>query len=289
MLRKIGKVLGLTLAALVVLLALFYGFVWYRTEARANEVYAVTPQTLAIPTDSVSYRLGKHVAQIRGCLGCHGADLGGQVFLSDSTPLGVLYTSYLTNGQGGIHYTDADWTRALRHGVGREGKSLWFMPSHEVCHLSNQEMGALIGFLKAQPSVNRTHPAKAMKPLGRLLVFFDKFPLFPAERIDHQATYPDRFTLAANVTTGEYLSTTCKGCHTQTLHGDEAHSPEQPPIPNISSSGKLGGWSADGFVKLFRTGVTPDGRTLSKYMPVKEFPYSDEELKAIYLYLHQLK
>ncbi|MBC7893710.1 MAG: c-type cytochrome [Sphingobacteriaceae bacterium] len=290
MFRKILKGLGLTLAALVVLIALFYGFVWYRTDARANVVYAVSTQTLSIPSDSVSYRLGQHVAQIRGCLGCHGADLGGKAFADEASPLGVLYAANLTNGKGGISYADSDWIRALRHGVGRNGKTLWFMPSHEVCHLSNQEMGALIGFLKTQPPVDRTHPAKALKPLGRMLTFFDQLPMFPAELIDHRRTsYPERITLTANVASGEYLATSCKGCHSPTLRGADAHGPDQPPIPNITSGGNLGHWSAEGFVSLFHTGKTPDGRTLSKYMPVKEFPYSDEELRAIYLYLHQLK
>lgn len=290
MLKKLLKWVGIALGSVAILLAIFYAVVYFQTESRINNVYNVSLQTLTIPTDSASYILGKHVAEIRGCLGCHGADLAhGETFFDEKTPIGVLVAANITAGKGGIAYTDQDWIRALRHGLGKDNKSLWFMPSHEIFHISNQEMAALIGYLKKQPPVDYLVPTKSIKPLGRILTFMDELPLLPAEKIDHNATYPEEVKLAVNAQYGKYLGIACTGCHSANLKGAPAHSPEQPPIPDISSTGNLGKWTEEGFVQLFHTGKTPEGRVLSKYMPVKDFTYSDDELKAIYAYLHEAK
>lgn len=283
--------IGIVLASLVVLVLAFYAFVYFQTESRINKVYEVSLQKLPIPDDSASYALGKHVAETRGCLGCHGQNLaGGRALADESTPIGVLYVPNITSGKGGIQYTDEDYIRVLRHGLNKENKPVWFMPSHEVCHISNQDMAALIGYLKKQPPVDHTVPEKSLKPLGRFLTFIGEFPLLPAEKIDHATTvYVDKVTIADNAETGQYLATTCQGCHGPQFKGAAPHGPNEPPIPDISSTGKVGKWSEAGFVNLFHTGKTPEGKLLSQYMPVKEFNYSDQELRAIYKHLHQSK
>ncbi|UFH53927.1 c-type cytochrome [Spirosoma sp. KNUC1025] len=290
MLKKILKWTGIVVGCFVLLLIVFYGIVYVKTEAGINKVYDVKLQTLTIPDDSASYAVGRHIAEIRGCLGCHGENLAtGEVFADESSPIGILQASNITSGKGGIQYTDQDWIRALRHGLGKDNKPLWFMPSHEICGLSNQDMAALISYVKKQPPVDKTVPQKSLKPLGRVLTFMGEFPLLAAEKIDHTATYVDDVKLTVSADYGKYLAVTCQGCHTANFKGAASHSPEEPPIPDISSTGKLGKWSQEGFVKLFHTGITPEGRVLSKYMPVKSFTYSDDELKAVYLYLHQVK
>lgn len=290
MLKKILKWLLIGVGSSLALVLVFYAVVHVQTQAGIDKVYTVKLQTLKIPDDSASYQLGKHVAEIRGCLGCHGADLGGGMpHLTGSPPIGVLYSANISSGKGGLSYTDQDWIRALRHGLGKDGRSLWFMPSQEVYRISNREMAALIGYLKKQPPVDRMVPAKSVKPLGRVLAFLGEFPLLPAERIDHDATYPDVMQPAIDAAYGEYLATSCTGCHLSTLKGANPHAPGEPPIPDISSTGKVGTWSEDGFVSLFHTGQTPEGRKLSKYMPIEDFKYSNDELKAIYAYLHQVE
>jgi cytochrome c553 len=290
MFKKVFKWTGIVLGSLVLLLLLFYGIVYAKTEADIHKVYAVKLQPLPIPDDSAAYTAGRHVAEIRGCVGCHGANLAtGEVFADENSPIGFIQASNITSGEGGIQYTDQDWVRALRHGLGKDNKPLWFMPSHEICGLSNQDMAALISYVKKQPPVDKTTPQKSIKPLGRILTFLGEFPLLPATEIDHNATYADEVKPAINADYGNYLAVTCTGCHSANFKGAPSRSPEQPPIPDISSTGHLGNWTQQGFVQLFHTGKTPEGRVLSKYMPVKSFTYSDDELKAIYLFLHKVK
>ncbi|MES1216075.1 MAG: cytochrome c [Bacteroidota bacterium] len=290
MLRKIFKwILGIV-GVLILLIIIFYAVIYFRTQSRINKVYPVTLQTLKLPSDSASYVKGQHVAEIRGCKGCHGHDLGGgRAFADEKSPIGLLYAANITSGKGGIDFKDEDWIRVLRHGLGKDGKSLWFMPSHEIYHISNEDMAALLYYLKQQPAVDRSIPAKSLKPLGRILTFFDQFPLLPAEMIDHNATYKE--TVPAEVTAeyGHYLAITCHGCHGENMKGAPAHDPKEPPIPDVSSTGHPGKWTDADFMKALRTGRTPEGRLLTDYMPWKEITYTDDEMKAVFLYLQSIK
>lgn len=290
MLKKILKWTMITLGSLLAVVIIFYTIVYFKTEARINKVYAVNLQTLIIPVDSASYMAGKHIAENRGCVGCHGADLaGGRVFLDEQSPIGVLYSANITGGKGGINYKDEDWIRVLRHGLKRDNKSVWFMPSNDICHISNQEMKALLCFIKQHPPVDKIIPGKSIRPLGRILTFLGKFPLLPAEAIDHYAVYKDAIQPAVTVEYGAYLATTCRGCHGTDMKGAPPHESNEPATPDISSTGHPGKWSSAGFIATLRTGKTPEGKVLNEAMPYKMFTYTDDELKAIHLYLQQVK
>jgi len=289
MFSKIIKWTGIVVGSLALILSVVYACIYYNTESRASKIYDVKLHSLAVLNDSISIAKGKHIAEIRGCIGCHGADLsGGMAFADEESPIGTLYSSNITSGKGGINYTDQDWIRALRHGLGKDGRSLWFMPSHEVYLITNQDMASLISFVKSRPPVDKSSHQKSLKPLGRLLTFLDEFPLFPAEKIDHNAVYVDDIKPSVTPEYGKYLAITCTGCHSETLKGAAAHGPDGPPVPDISSTGNLGKWTYEGFAATIKTGKTPDGKQLSDAMPWKDLTYTDQELSAIYSYLHGL-
>lgn len=289
MITKILKWTGIVIGGLLVFLLAFYTYIYFNIESRVNKTYEVKVQDLVIPTDSISLAKGKHLAEIRACTGCHGKDFsGGVAFVDDHSPIGIIYSSNITKGKGGINYTDSDWIRTLRHGLGKDNRSLWFMPSHEIYKISNQDMASLISYVKTRPPVVKTNRIKSLKPLGRILTFFDQFPLLPAEKIDHNAVSVDIVTASVTPEYGKYLAVTCTGCHTENFKGAESHGPDEPPVPDISSSGNLGKWTSDGFVTTLQTGKRPNGKQLNPAMPWKAFNYSNEELSAIYTYLHGL-
>jgi len=289
MLKKIMKWIGLIAGCLLLLLAAFYLVAHFSTEARASKVYSVKAQQLDIPSDAASLQLGEHVAGVRGCMDCHAN--GGSILFDDKNPVALLHSANLTSGKGGLEYTDRDWIRALRHGVGKDGRTLWFMPTqHTSANLSNRELGALIAYLKQLPPVDKVHSPKRMKPLGRIFTFLGTIPMFPAEAIDHNAVFADEIKPEATAAYGKYLAVGCQGCHGENLKGGPAHGPGQPLIPDLTPSGRLANWSGEQFTVALRTGKTPEGRLLSDYMPWKGIgsTYSDDEIQALYLHLKTL-
>ncbi len=290
MLRKFFRVIIRVISSLLILVVLCYLVIYFKTQARINKEYQVSLQSLKIYPDSLSYARGKHVATNWGCMGCHGNDLGGgMAFLDENSPVGLLYAANITSGKGGIQFRDEDWVRVLRHGLNKENKSIWLMPSQDIYRLSNQDMADLIGFVKKQPPVDRIVPAHSLKPLGRVLTFLNKFPLLSAERIDQDAVFQDSVKFAVTTAYGAYLATTCWDCHGNNMKGGPAHGPNEPPAPDISSTGEVGKWTSEDLIKVFRKGITPAGKQLNDAMPWKVFSYSDEELQSIYLYLQSVK
>ena len=290
MFKEILKWTGIVIASLLVLLLIFSTVVYFKTQARINKLYDVSIQHLNIPDDSAAYVLGGHIAAVRGCNTCHVN--GGIPFFNESNPIMLLYTANLTSGKGGINYTDKDWIRALRHGVGKDGKALWFMPAqHTSALLSNKDLGALICYLKQQKPIDNIHPQKTMKPLGRLLTFLGKFPMFPAEEIDHSAIFPDDIKPEVTAAYGKYLAVGCRGCHGPAFKGGEGQEPGEPLIPDLSTTGRVGNWTSDQFITALHTGKTPEGRMLTDFMPWRTVgkAHTDEELQAVYLYLHEQK
>ncbi len=290
MIKKILKWTGLVVVSLLAILLLFYAVVYFKTESRANKVYEVTAQQLIIPTDSAAYALGAHLAGVKGCNDCHAN--GGKAFFDENNPIATLYSANLTTGKGGISYTDKDWIRALRHGIGKDGKPLWFMPvQHTSGGLSNNDLGALICYLKQLPPVDRAKPQKKINPLGRLLTFLGKFPMFPAEIIDHTASFPDEIKPAATAVYGKYLAVVCQGCHGSNFKGGDTQEPGGPHIPDLTTTGNVGKWNSAQFITALHTGKTPEGKMLTEYMPWRTLgvAHNEEELQAIYLYLHQIK
>ena|SRR5687768_8925716 len=131
MLKKFLKITGIILAVIVALAAGFYAKAYFSTEGRLNKIYTITPQPLDIATDSSVLAYGERLITTKGCNDCHSTDLGGKIFINDPA-LGLVVATNLTKGKGGIpsEYTTEDWTRALKHGIGRDGKPLLIMPSH---------------------------------------------------------------------------------------------------------------------------------------------------------------
>ena len=132
MLRKILKWTSIVLGSLVGLLVLTIvalyiigGAMWNRS--RWN--YDVPVEAITIPTDQASIARGEHIATIRMCRHCHTDTLSGQ--FATVPGLVTLSIPNLTSGAGGVGdtNTDEDWVRAIRHGIGHDGRGLALMPS----------------------------------------------------------------------------------------------------------------------------------------------------------------
>ena len=285
---------GYAVLSLAAVLAVAYGAVYGYTEYRLGRKYDVPRMALALSADSEVIAKGRHIATVRGCVDCHGPELAGRLFI-DGGPVGVLYASNLTSGAGGVAdvYSDADLIAAIRHGVRPSGEPLWFMPSQEFNVLSDEDVSALVSYIRSLEPVDNLLEPSTVGPLGRLLFAIGKLPLAPAELIDHDAVRAPAPEAGATAEYGAYLATGCTGCHRSDFSGGKITGtpPDFPPASNITRDEEtgIGSWSEEDFRRALTTGVRPDGSQLRPEMPWQLTAQMEEhELRALWLYLRSL-
>lgn len=293
--KKVVKWIAIVLAGLIGLVVVAVIGMYVISGGRINKSYNVQPAAVTVPTDAGAIAEGKRLFTTRGCADCHGADAAGTI-MEDDPALGRLVASNLTAGQGGVggSYTDADWVRAIRHGIGPDGKSLFVMPSNEFYTIDDNDLGALIAYIKSAPAVDNVLPESTAGPIARALIVTGAFPLLPAEIIDHDAPRPAPVAKTASVEFGAYLAQTCVGCHGAGLSGGPMPGvPAEPPFPaNLTPDPAtgLGQWQEVDFVRAMREGKRPDGSIIDpKAMPWPALgQMTDVEMSALWLYLHSL-
>ena len=289
--RKVLKWLGIVLGGLLVVLVIAVISLYLVAQGRLNRDYDVQAAAITIPTDEAALARGEHLVQaVSACTGCHGDDLGGQAFIEDPM-VGVIYSSNLTAGAGGVGaiYSDEDWARAIRHGVRPTGKPLLVMPSQHFYRYSDEDLGAMIAYLKSIPAVDRESGGRQLTVPAHVLMALGQFgpSVIPAEVIDHEGPHPGAPAPGVTAAYGEHLSYvgTCRDCHGAELNGGQA-GPGEPMAPNLTPGGELAGWSEANFMALMRTGTTPTGRQVDEFMPWDLYAnMSDEELQALWMYL----
>jgi mono/diheme cytochrome c family protein len=193
----------------------------------------------------------------------------------------------------GTTNTDTDWVRAIRHGVGHDGRGLAMMPVRTFYYLSDEDLGALIAYLKSLPPIDNELPSTDLGPLGRVMLALGQLPpeIEPnVISIDHNAPRPVAPQPGVTVEYGKYLARTCALCHGPNFNGQTVQI-DGPPVltPNLTPGGELRFWSEEDFITTMRTGVTPSGHQLKDVMPWKYFgQMTDDELKAVWMYLQSL-
>jgi mono/diheme cytochrome c family protein len=228
----------------------------------------------------------------RSCAGCHSSTgdlpLSGQDFFGaeGGPPIGTLWAPNLTPAHL-AEWSDGEIVRAIREGVGRDGRSLLIMPSAYFRNLSDEDVLALVAYLRSQPVVEPPSPPRRISVLGAIMfatVFPDDF--FSAQPpIAQPVAAPPRGPTAAY---GGYLvRLECQGCHAGNLAGMPP-SPNGPPGgPNLTTLPQR--LTAEEFVALLRTGRFPDGSPIGPDMPVKYLEkMSDDDFRALYAYLESL-
>ncbi|MDJ0850787.1 MAG: c-type cytochrome [Myxococcota bacterium] len=289
-LRMLGLTcLGVVGVATVVLYAGVYAHVLAPRE--------VEPDPLFVPVgDAAAIERGRHLAEVvTSCTQCHGADYSG-LEMADDFPLGRLWASNLTPGRGGIaDRSDADLVRSIRHGVKPDGRPVLMMPSQYLYHLTDEDLGALIAFLRSLPPVDREHPGLRLGPVTVLAIATGQVPdLIPANVLAENPARMEPPEVAATTAYGGYLVETsgCKVCHHDNLSGGRhpLALPEEPTPPDLRSGSRLARWSEDDFLRALRSGVTPEGDQMDpRWMPWPAIgQMSDTELRAIYRYLRTL-
>lgn len=291
--RKVLRWTGIILGSLVGLILIASVVLYLIGNARLNKAYDFPPSEIVLPTDAASLEYGKHRVESL-CQGCHGADLSGVENFFAGGPLGTIDSANLTSGEGGIggEFTTEDFVRAIRHGIDRERKPIFMPAVVSTAHLSDEDLGSIIAYLKTIPPVDHITYGNRFSPLAKILFAAGMFGNMSVEDVNHEihVAAPER---GVSVEYGEYLVNThdCRVCHGQDLNGGPFPDPTITKIsPNLTPGGELGAWSEEDFINTIRTGKTPGGYQLDPdLMPWKGYArFYDEELQAIWLYLHSL-
>jgi mono/diheme cytochrome c family protein len=281
--------LGVLLGLIVIALIIFY----FKGSAMLNQTFTIPPETITIPTDTASIERGKHFVKAI-CAECHADDLSGKKLLD--APFATIYSANLTSGKGGAgsEFKDADFVRALRHGVDNKGRDLVVMPAQLFWNFNDQDLGDVIAYLKSLPPIDKEHPDPQINALGKIMFGAGFFGpgIVPANVITHDQR-PPVVPIGVTAQYGEYLVsvTGCRDCHGAQLAGGKSNKPGAINAPNLTPGGDLKAWNEANFINTIRTGVTPKSHTLKPdEMPWKYITnYSDDELKAIYMYLRSLQ
>lgn len=279
---------------LVVLVAALAGFVQVRSNSILHSKFAPIDEPLTVVHDSVHVARGEHIVKsITMCVECHNADLGGKVMVDDPA-LGRLVAPNLTTGNGGKgkNYTDSQLAALIRHGIRPDSSATFIMPSSDYQHLSDEDVGAVVAYLRSLPSVDRELPATELRMVGRALVVGKQLPPLAAEAVPANRTHAATITVENSAKYGEYVANIagCTGCHGAALSGGKVPGspPEDPPAANLTPKG-IGHYTDAQLFTMLRTGKRPDGTVLKDAMPWKLIAgMSDDELNSVIKYLRSV-
>jgi cytochrome c553 len=253
---------------------------------RSARTAPIPSLTVAATPDQIAR--GREIAD-GFCGACHsrtGTLTGGEdIGKHFPVPIGSFISSNLTPAGSLAHWSDGQIFRAIRNAVDADGRWLLVMSYTNAGKLSDDDIRALIAYIRAQPTAGeRTpEPPDHINPLGLVMLGAGLLPGGkPVSTSVIQA--PPR---GATAQYGEYILSyqDCRECHGSDLKGGVQG--QLPPIgPGLNL---VKAWSLDQFITTLRTGTDPEGHQIAKAMPWQAVgKMDDEELAAVYKYLVDL-
>ena len=260
------------------------------------EAWAIPPMTEAELGDAarrLAIARGGHLATaLLDCAGCHGEDLGGAVRM-DVPPVAGIIGPNLTRGAGGLgpDFDIADFERALRHGVKRDGRTS-MMDVGDFADLTNREVSDLWAWLGSLPPVDRVMKPSYLGPVFWVLWATGRQTASAFEQDHGRQHGVEPPPLTPDASYGAHLAQFCAGCHGADFSGGPipGGDPSWPPAANLTPHGDgLAGWTRDQFFAAMTEGRRPDGRVLDAVMPWTSYRNLEPmELDALWVWLQSL-
>jgi hypothetical protein len=308
--KKVGKGLLWALVTLVALLVIAITFTigWRpiigpRARALSTRKFESTPQRL---------ERGKYLANaVSGCTYCHsGHDLrktdepvpagrqgAGHALPYLGLPGGIVASNITPDPETGAgSWTDDQLARAIREGIGHDGRTLFpIMPYLRFHSMSDEDVASIVVYLRTLPPVRHELPATEI--------------IFPVKYLIRDAPEPLDSAVASRdpsdrVAYGKYLTTIggCEDCHTpeqkgQTIPGMDFAGGFLLRVPGETAAASnltpdasgIGYYNESLFLEAMHTGRVR-ARKLSPLMPFAVYGnMTDDDLKAIFAYLKTAK
>ena len=221
---------------------------------------------------------GRGIAQIEGCISCHGEKLEGHLGEEDPQ-FARAWSSNLSRLLP--RWNDAMVEQTLRSGRRPDGSALWFMPTYVHARLSPADMRDLIAWLRTVPATGVDHPPLKRGPqFSAALAHGMQDSAAQAARLAPRAAAD----VGADHARGRYLAQiACSECHGPDLHGAREPEPGQPPDLAAAAA-----YDPAQFRTLLRTGRGLGGRDLgemTRYGPERFVGLTDEEIDNLRDYL----
>ncbi len=293
--RHLPKTLKLVLALFAALAgitaAAFSAAVWMG-ERKLHRTVEVRVVPVPFVRDAQSQKQGKYLFDSRGCAHCHGADGQGAVVVDDPKGLYVRAPD-ISPGGAGSRYTEADWVRAVRHGIAPDGRALLIMPSEDYNRMSDADLAALVAYARSLPR-GAGQAGEVRLPLFTRALYGAGKILDAAEKIDHRLPPAQPVAVGATVEHGAYVAQMCIGCHGTAFSGGTIPGtpPDWPPASNLTKGegSVLPRYdTVEKFAAMMRTGKRPDGTEVSPAMPFAALKnLSDVDLEAMHAFLGTL-
>ena len=293
---KWGGMLLAGLLTLIPMALLVFGLIgFYKLNKQHNNPIA----NIQVAGTSAQIARGKQLANV--CVNCHTSNgqltLSGVNFLAKfpAPPIGTFYAPNLTPSGNIQGWTDGELIRAIREGIHKDGRSLVIMPAETLRNLSDDDVQSLVAYIRSQPATGEPTPTNKFSLFGA--IFINLFDLQTAQSPVSSITAPQPGTPEYGKYMVDILG--CRFCHGDQLQGKlDKGQPGPPPGPNLTLI--IPQWTEEQFMTFFNTGQLPSGKmvpilTLPSGFSEPRMPWStvraattDDELKVMYTYLHNL-
>ena len=309
--KRLGKILAIIILAVILLLPVvitftigWRPFIGPKTRELTNRTFERTPERLARGTYLVEAQTGcmvchsphdwtKHEAVILPGMKGAGQDMG---FIKD-LPGRVIAPNLTPDPETGAgNWSDDMLARAIREGIGHDGRALFpLMPYEHYRHLPDEDLASIIVYLRALKPVHNPLPKTEI--------------IFPVKYLIRSVPEP----LTAPVPPADLSTPVKRGGHFVDIGGcADCHTPQRQgqPMPGMDFAGGFileGPWGRVAsanltpdpsgipyydealFLRTLRTGYVK-ARELKQIMPWEAYRnMTDEDLKDIFAYLKTLK
>lgn len=289
----IRRFMWVSIGALLLLALALAAAVW-RGTYRLGQRHAVQvlPQPQPLPASVATPERARYLYVRFGCAGCHGDTGAGKVMWSSAS--NVIRSSHIAPGPGSATagYRSDDWVRAVRHGLGKDGRALLMMPSVDFQRVSDADLAAVAAHVAGLPAQTTRGEGHQLGWLMRALIGVGVIPLAP-DRLEPGVQPSPAQTPAVTAQWGGYVAQTCVGCHGQSLSGGPIPGmpPGTPPAANLTAiaDGAMARYANFAeFRTMFKTGRRADGSAVA-VMPFESLAQLDDtDLAALYVYIRSL-
>jgi len=277
-----GRLLGglrIVVLLIVGLVVVAYGVLHFASERVLKQTYDAPLLAFAVEDDDSTLAEGERLARITGCIGCHGQAMEGRVFMDERWLARIVAPDLRRTAR---EWSDADLERVIRRGIQPNGRSVWVMPAPMLYHLTDEDLAAILGYIRSVEPDGDFRATSRMRIGARIGLLMGVFhPL--AEEID---SFEPRFVPDRDVPLklGRYLALiACTECHGQDLGGGF-----EGQAPDLRMAGFF---QPEAFRRLMREGVGPGARELGVMADVARgrfAHFTDDEIEALHLYLASL-